>query len=44
MRGDGEPHIVEYAAKTNAICDFRQSPAAPKQGPWAPAAAIAAVE
>jgi hypothetical protein len=30
MRMDREPHIGEYVAKTNAICDCSQIPAAPE--------------
>jgi hypothetical protein len=32
MRMDREPHIGEYDAKTNAICDFSQTPVAPECG------------
>ena len=33
MRIDREPHIGEYDAKTNAICDFSQIPTASEWGP-----------
>jgi hypothetical protein len=32
MRTDREPHIGEYAAKTNAICDCSQIPVTPELG------------
>jgi hypothetical protein len=32
MRMDREPHIGEYVAKTNAICDCSQIPPAPESG------------
>jgi hypothetical protein len=32
MRADREPHIGEYDAKTNAICDFSQIPTASEPG------------
>jgi hypothetical protein len=37
MRMDREPHIGEYDAKTNAICDFSQIPGTPKQAQNGPA-------
>jgi hypothetical protein len=32
MRMDREPHIGEYVAKTNAICDCSQIPPTPEAG------------
>ncbi len=31
MRMNREPHIGEYDAKTNAVCDFSQIPVAPEE-------------
>ncbi len=33
MHIDREPHIGEYEAKTNAICDFSQIQTASERGP-----------
>jgi hypothetical protein len=37
MQADREPHIGEYEAKTNAICDFQQIPAASESADNRPA-------